>query len=211
MEAAVYAFRNTINGKVYIGSSRSLRARFMRHLRDLHDGKHHCPALQRAWNLYGHEAFSFGILEHCEPKEMREREAWWMAELRTDYNCMNVRDSVISHGERARHLLSIAGTGRVKSPETCAKLSAALRGVPKSPEHIVNAAAARKGKAYRKGFHLTPETIEKIRVAQRGKKRPNTTETLKKVWKMDLEGNRTRIEMLRAQAQRAANIRWGNI
>lgn len=60
----VYKITNTINNKIYIGSTCEMtpRRRFTRHLRDLKDGVHFNIHLQRAYDKYG-DVFHFEILE----------------------------------------------------------------------------------------------------------------------------------------------------
>ena len=60
---AVYAIRNKINGKSYIGSSNNFYYRRSAHLNNLRKGKHHSHILQRAFNKYGEDSFEFIILE----------------------------------------------------------------------------------------------------------------------------------------------------
>ena len=52
-EACIYKIENKIAGKLYIGSSLSLKNRWERHRRDLNSGIHHSIHLQRAWDKYG--------------------------------------------------------------------------------------------------------------------------------------------------------------
>lgn len=59
----IYLFKNIINGKVYIGSSKNIYRRKNEHLKKLSKNCHHCKGLQNAWNKYGENNFSFEILE----------------------------------------------------------------------------------------------------------------------------------------------------
>lgn len=59
MTSGIYAIVNTINGKVYIGSSKSVEGRCNGHFRDLRNHKHYNVKLQRAWNKYGEQSFSY--------------------------------------------------------------------------------------------------------------------------------------------------------
>ena len=66
MQSGIYKITNISNGKFYIGSSKNIHKRWIRHLRDLKNGEHNNVHLQRAFNLGGQEAFKFEILENCE-------------------------------------------------------------------------------------------------------------------------------------------------
>lgn len=49
----IYYITNTINGKFYVGSSKNIKKRWARHIRDLNNNNHHNIYLQRSCNKYG--------------------------------------------------------------------------------------------------------------------------------------------------------------
>lgn len=51
------------NGKIYIGSAVNIEERWRLHLLALRSNKHHSPKLQRAWNKYSEDRFTFSIVE----------------------------------------------------------------------------------------------------------------------------------------------------
>lgn len=59
----IYKITNISNDKVYIGQAVNIKARFSKHKWALRNNKHHSIHLQRAWNLYGEDAFKFEIIE----------------------------------------------------------------------------------------------------------------------------------------------------
>lgn len=65
----VYKIVNNVNKKVYIGQSINIKARWKDHINSLNRKDSHCTILQRAWDKYGEENFSFEILELC-PEDM---------------------------------------------------------------------------------------------------------------------------------------------
>lgn len=71
----VYMIKNTVNGKVYIGSSVNGNRRYSRHLYELKKGTHHTIRLQKAFNKYGVEAFVFMILKYTEKNNLRKEES----------------------------------------------------------------------------------------------------------------------------------------
>lgn len=75
--SGIYQIRNTINNKVYIGSSRSLPSRRASHFRTLSANKHANCHLQNAWNKDGKENFSFEILELVKNKNLLDAEKKW--------------------------------------------------------------------------------------------------------------------------------------
>lgn len=64
----IYAIRNSVNGKSYVGSVTSFsrfRDRWSEHRRTLLKNCHANGHLQNAWNKYGADKFTFNILEQC--------------------------------------------------------------------------------------------------------------------------------------------------
>ena len=75
----VYAIRNLVNGKMYIGSTvNPFGRRFGCHKKRLRKGTHHSSHLQASWNKYGEENFDFEIVEITEPDLCREREGYYI-------------------------------------------------------------------------------------------------------------------------------------
>src|SRR5438477_407752 len=56
-----YKITNTDTGKYYYGSSKDVEVRLRRHKRELKQGIHHCAHLQRAYDKYGIEKFTFEV------------------------------------------------------------------------------------------------------------------------------------------------------
>ncbi|AII28127.1 homing endonuclease [Bacillus phage Bobb] len=77
----VYRIVNKQNGRMYIGSTTSVDKRFNRHKRELRRGTHHCTYLQRSWNKYGEENFSFEIVKQYDSEiSAREEEQRFLEE-----------------------------------------------------------------------------------------------------------------------------------
>ncbi len=62
----VYSIVNTMNGKLYIGSSSHYNQRRNWYLSHLRKGDHHSVLLQRSYNKYGEESIEFNVLEICD-------------------------------------------------------------------------------------------------------------------------------------------------
>jgi hypothetical protein len=87
----VYRLRNTVNGKVLVGSSVNLPATFNRLRMQLDSGTYPMyPELATDWKTFGAGAFEFEILEELEPPEgpgwdpkdeLAVLEALWLEEL----------------------------------------------------------------------------------------------------------------------------------
>jgi hypothetical protein len=61
--AGVFQVKNTVNGKVLLGSSLNLEGPLNRHRFMLTIGGHTNQELQQDWNTHGPEAFVFEVLE----------------------------------------------------------------------------------------------------------------------------------------------------
>ncbi len=64
--AGVFHIRNTINGKVLLGSSLNIEGPLNSHRFMLKIGHHENRELQKDWNEYGEDKFVFEILETVE-------------------------------------------------------------------------------------------------------------------------------------------------
>ncbi len=80
----IYGITNAVNGKVYVGSSKSISRRWKEHRKMLRGNIHHSSHLQYSWNKYGEENFTFEVIEEVEDVErIFEREAHWIIEWNT--------------------------------------------------------------------------------------------------------------------------------
>ncbi|MGA9121525.1 MAG: GIY-YIG nuclease family protein [Bacteroidota bacterium] len=61
--AGIFQVKNTVNGKVLLGSSLNLEGPLNSHKFMLTIGKHKNEDLQRDWNAFGPDKFTFDILE----------------------------------------------------------------------------------------------------------------------------------------------------
>ena len=73
VKSGIYAIRNKVNGKIYIGSSVDVSKRQKQHYRLLTQNKHHSYKLQADWNKYGEEAFEWCVIEEILDLELLEQ------------------------------------------------------------------------------------------------------------------------------------------
>ena len=87
----VYAIRNDLNGKMYIGSSTNIRLRYEAHYRKLCKGNGINRKLQEDFDKIGYSNFSFLIIEICEDNlsTIRYLESKYVDEYGY-YNCCGV-------------------------------------------------------------------------------------------------------------------------
>src|ERR1017187_7123605 len=65
IRSGIYSITNSVNGKVYVGSSVFIDRRIKSHRGQLRKGNHRNGYLQASWNEHGEAAFQFAVLELC--------------------------------------------------------------------------------------------------------------------------------------------------
>lgn len=79
----IYRIVNTATGKCYLGSTTNFTQRIRCHFRELRAGKHHSMYLQRSWNKWGDDYFTYEILYETdsvlddEQAELNHLQAQW--------------------------------------------------------------------------------------------------------------------------------------
>jgi len=117
-KSGIYTITNTVNGKFYIGSASHLSMRWNYHKSKMRGNKSDCRILQKAWNKYGEENFTFRIIELvADKKNLLEREQFYLDSMKPVYNILKIAGSCL---------------GVKRSKETCKRMSAARKGVPSS-------------------------------------------------------------------------------
>jgi group I intron endonuclease len=173
--SGIYVIRNTVNGKVYVGSAVDLTTRWGQHRYLLDKRTHHCRYLQHAWTKHGAIAFVFEVIETIqETKGLIAREQVHLDDAFASglaYNISRTAGSVlgVKHTEETRMKVSAAGKGRVYSLERNAKISASRKGKKRAPFSLaarINMGLASKGRT------KSPETRAKSSAALKGIKRP---------------------------------------
>lgn len=128
--SGIYAIRNIINGKRYVGQSSNMKERARRHFEMLRDGAHHCAPLQRSYAKHGRESFVHEVLELCDIERLTECEQYWMDFYRTEglYNLAPAAGSNVGykHTAETRAKFSAAKTGLKQSEEGKARRRASF-------------------------------------------------------------------------------------
>jgi group I intron endonuclease len=97
MGCGIYKIQNTINNKIYIGSSIKINTRLMNHKYALRCGKHDNEYLQNSFNKYGESNFIFETIELCDISKLIEKENFYIEkyssnDLKMGYNLAKVND-----------------------------------------------------------------------------------------------------------------------
>lgn len=136
----IYAIKNKLNHKMYIGMTNNYKKRTEHHLYELRHNKHHSKKLQRAYNKYGEDNFEFCVLlevNKMEGLELKEKEFIKKYDTyKNGYNCSEggeklpnyvipetTRQAVIERNKRTKPML-----GKHLSKETKEKISKANKG-----------------------------------------------------------------------------------
>lgn len=142
-QSGVYVIRNTVNGKVYVGSAVNLEKRKRQHFQNLKGNYHYNVYLQAAFNKYGESAFEFAVLALVPEKERLldvEQEFIDFHDAANRTHGYNSRPKASSNlGRKARpetlECMRLANLGKKQSPELIEKRIAPLRGRPLSVAH----------------------------------------------------------------------------
>ena len=171
LSSGVYAIRNTISGRVYVGSGILKRRRFG-HFALLRQGKHHSPVFQRSYNLHGEAAFVFEVLEHVTDSNLlAAREQFWIDRLHAACPRHGLNAAPIA-GRDFLITLNRTRKGQKRPPFTAehrARIAAARRGTKASAETKAKMSAIRKGRPKPK---RTAAHCAAIRVAKKGISNP---------------------------------------
>lgn len=116
----IYEIKNLLNNKVYIGQTKSIYSRLIDHKNALKNDKHDNSHLQRSFNKYGIDNFSFNVIEYCDQQYLTEKEKFYISEQIECYNIREAIDSVIHPkrqliSEETRKLLSDIKKGKIPS------------------------------------------------------------------------------------------------
>lgn len=155
--SGIYAIRNKINGKVWVGQAKNISNRWNTHRYAFRKGKN-SPRFQHAWNKYGEENFEYSVLEECECKKdvLCEREQYWIdfyksCDDRFGYNIASIANSSLGtkRTEEQRKRIGAAQIGKRVSEETKEKMRKAHLGQfagEKNPNYGKKASLATKEK-----------------------------------------------------------------
>ena len=207
MKSGIYKIENSINGKLYIGSSKNIKERWKLHQQWLCEGYHPNPHLSSSWKKYGEDAFEWGVALICKKEDLFIYEKIFMDYYRVTnrefgYNISEFPGGGMApgwhHKEETKKKISKANKGRTwweeqgkphpmqgkkLSKETIAKRQNSRKlgaGFTCSEENKKATRERMLGNKYGLGIKQSEETKQKKRRAMLGRK---TSELHKKVVK----------------------------
>lgn len=130
MNSGIYKIINKINSRSYIGSSVCIETRWKVHKNLLTKNVHWNDHLQRAWNKYGEENFSFEVIEEVlDRTRLLDREQHYLDNEKHKYNFAEIaRGGFFDPKVQAKIRLLQSGTnhprfGKHHNKETKEKIS----------------------------------------------------------------------------------------
>lgn len=144
-KSGIYQILNTVNNKRYIGSSVSIKRRWVDHLSALNNNRN-SDHLQSAWNKYSKDVFRFEVLCYCSRSILLQKEQEYIDFHQTTNpklgynlcptagNCLGIKHSEefkekrrgsnnVSKREDVRLKIALSNKGRIVSVETRLKSS----------------------------------------------------------------------------------------
>lgn len=184
MKSGIYAIKNKMNNKMYIGQSVNVNKRKSYHLWLLRNNSHFNPKLQNAFNKYGEENFEFVILEKCNKEELDDKEIEYISRYNTTNNGYNICEGGEGSlgrtlSEETKQKISNANTGRKQDEVAKKRKSEAIKELWKTAEYRKKMKQRPKPKPWNKGRRLTEE--EKKHLSEKLKGRRITEEHKKKL------------------------------
>ncbi len=152
--SGVYMITDKALGHRYIGSSVNIKRRAMQHFSELKTtrGKHLSlyERFKSTYNVLGPVGFDVTVLVLCAEKDL----------LMYEEQCISILGDTINHYNNKNGVVTYSDIELKSRSERTKTLWA-------NPEYRERAIAARKGKAYNKGYKCTPEQVENRKKAGR--------------------------------------------
>jgi len=134
--SGIYIIKNTLDGKVYVGSSTHVNRRWACHRHNLRNNKHSSKHLQAAWNKYGEAAFKFLLLERVfTTTNLLWREQFFLKYYKSydskfGYNTRHIAEANygLVPSSETRQKISLGNKGKVVTEETANKIRIANTG-----------------------------------------------------------------------------------
>jgi len=147
--------------RIYIGSTSNIKQRWYLHLSQLRKQSHHSIKLQQHFNKYGETDLQFSILLECEKDDLIKKEQFFIDGHVPYFNVCKIA------GNTAGLIAWNKGKKGVFSLEAIKKMSISRLGNKNSLGRIGWNKGKKIGTSGMKGKHHSPESIKKLREAQK--------------------------------------------
>lgn len=102
-KSGIYCIINIANQKRYVGSTKNLQQRLLKHRALLRHNKHENILLQNSWNKYKEQSFDYYILEFCSEDSLTQREQYYIDTLKPELNITTlVERNILSKESREK-------------------------------------------------------------------------------------------------------------
>jgi group I intron endonuclease len=185
-KCGIYGIKNLANGKWYIGQSVDIDIRQENHFRCLTGGYHFNAHLQRAFDKYGINNFTFHVLEVTSESMLDIRERAWIAYYSSadpafGYNRETGGRILKRHSALSRFKMSLALTGKKRkpfTPEARRNMSLAQKAIPRSSGQLMG---LKKAQAVNRCTPKSEMHRRHLSEAKRGKISLRQLEALRKI------------------------------
>ncbi len=185
----IYCIENNINGKKYVGKGKDIKSRWSDHKGKLTRNSHPNQYLQKSWNKYGEDNFSFYLICECQKEKLDELEILYIKEMKTKapfgYNLTSGGGGLLDVKHSIESILKMSNSkmGHIVSDETKEKISKSNRNKPRnfSPEYVERLINNFKGKNNPNyGKPMSKETKRKMIETKMKNKKPKPIKKTKK-------------------------------
>lgn len=157
----IYAIKNVLNDKCYIGSTIDLYRRRCEHISQLRNNKHKNRHLQFSWNKNGEDVFVFEVLEVIDDyDQLQTTEQRYLDDCVNKYNIREIAES-----NRGMKLSPRTEEQRKRMSEQRKGKTSSFKGKKHTEESL------RKNRESHTGKKQSQETIDKRVAKNTGKKR----------------------------------------
>lgn len=181
-ETGIYAIRNKVNNKAYIGQSLDIHERWMEHKWRLNNGIYSNIALLNDWRQHSEESFECITLLNCDPELLRDYEAMFIGLYNTTdpcfgYNYVGRKGFAQSNIELTKAKSEALKNHYKNNPEKAQQRFDAVRAALRTPEYRQrkreDAVKMFQDAEYRRKYHETRDIEEyrkRISEAHKGQK-----------------------------------------
>ena len=100
MDCGIYTITHTASGRQYVGSSNNVPYRWRKHKAALRSAKHHSAYLQRLWDKYGEDAFTFELVLLCRQDSLKLYEQLLLDAMLPVLNMAKSANSPVHRGQK---------------------------------------------------------------------------------------------------------------